>query len=110
MQQAVAAIESYTSRGRAAFDADPAVRDAVLYQLVILGEAAKSARASLLRDQSLAARVDTWGIEWSPIARMRDRVAHHYWTTDAEIVWATASTAVPPLAARIDAAIAEIAG
>lgn len=26
---------------------------------------------------------------------MRDRVAHHYWATDREVVWATATVAVP---------------
>lgn len=36
-------------------------------------------------------------VEWSPIARMRDRVAHRCWATDPEIVWFTAISAVPEL-------------
>lgn len=109
MQEAVAAIAAYTARGRAAFDLDPAIRDAILFQLVILGEAAKAARAMLGAEAGLAARAEAWGIEWSPIARMRDRVAHHYWSTDPEIVWATATTAVPALAAPLEAALRELA-
>jgi uncharacterized protein with HEPN domain len=108
MRAAVAAIVTYTARGRAAFDADGALQDAILYQLVVLGEAAKAARSALLAEPALAPRVDELGIEWSPIARMRDRVAHHYWTTDPEIVWATATTAVPALAVPVDALLAEL--
>ena len=109
MRQAVAAIATYTARGRAAFDADAAIRDAILFQLVILGEAAKAARTALGADPALAARAEGWGIEWSPIARMRDRVAHHYWSTDPELVWATAITAVPALAGSLEAALGELA-
>jgi uncharacterized protein with HEPN domain len=110
MREAVTQIARYAARGRAVFDTDAAVRDAILYQLVILGEAAKAARAALLADPTVAARVDALGIEWSPIARMRDRVAHHYWATDPELVWATATTAVPALAAPLDALLRDLAG
>ena len=37
---------SVSERGRDAFDADPAVRDAILYQIIVLGEAAKAALAT----------------------------------------------------------------
>ena len=92
MAQAVAAIEAYAARGRAAFDNDPAVRDAMLYQVIVLGEAATAALAA---EPDLPSQLPE--IDWSPIARMRDRVAHHYWATDREVVWATATKAVPEL-------------
>jgi len=44
-------------------------------------------------------------VERSPIARMRDQVAHHYWATDREIVWATATVAVPELCDALTAAL-----
>jgi uncharacterized protein with HEPN domain len=92
MADAAEAIAGYVGRGREAFDTDPAVRDAILYQIVVLGEAAKAALAA---DPGLeAAHPD---VDWSPVARMRDRVAHHYWATDREVVWATARDAVPAL-------------
>lgn len=37
-------------------------------------------------------------IPWRAIARMRDRLAHHYATVDPEIVWATAQRDLDELA------------
>lgn len=105
MHEAVEAITNYASRGRAALDTDPALRDAMLYQVVVLGEAAK---AVLAVDPTIAAALPE--IEWSPIARMRDRVVHHYWATDPEILWATATVAVPELRLALRAAIARLTG
>lgn len=36
---------------------------------------------------------------------MRDRVAHHYWATDREVVWTTASEAVPALRRAVNDAL-----
>lgn len=74
MADAVAAIESYAARGRAVFESDPAVQDAILYRIVVLGEAAKAALAAAPELMTAHPEVD-----WRPIMRMRDRVAHHYW-------------------------------
>ena len=60
--------------------------------MIVLGEAATGALAA---DPHLPATLPS--VEWSPIARMRDQVAHHYWATDHEVVWATATIAVPEL-------------
>ena len=98
MAEAVDAIGRYVERGRAVFDADPAVRDAILYQIVVLGEAAK---AALVADPALVTEAPE--VDRSPMARMRDRVTHHYWATDPEIVWATATHAVPELRAALAA-------
>lgn len=92
MAEAADSIAGYVARGREAFDDDSAVRDAILYQIIVLGEAAK---AALNADPSLESAYPD--IDWSPMARMRDRVAHHYWATDYQIVWDTASDAVPTL-------------
>ena len=92
MLEAADAIIAYTGRGRDAFDRDAALRDAILYQIVVLGEASKAALAA---DPSIGSALPE--VEWTPIARMRDRVAHHYWATDREVVWATATVAVPDL-------------
>ena len=100
MLEAAEAVSAYAARGRAAFDGDPALRDAILYQIVVLGDAVK---AVLAADPSLEAALPE--IEWSPIARMRDRVTHHYWTTDREVVWATATVAIPDLRQALRSAI-----
>jgi uncharacterized protein with HEPN domain len=103
MRDSCVAIADYVGRGRSTFDADPAVRDAILYQVVVLGEAAKGA---LQADPSLATELPE--IEWSPLARMRDRVAHHYWATDREVVWATATIEVPALHDTLTRALARL--
>ena len=74
MSEAADAIASYVGRGRAMFDSDPAIRDAILYQIIVLGEAAK---AALGADPRLEAAYPA--VDWSPVARMRDRVTHRYW-------------------------------
>ena len=100
MATAAEAIATYAARGRDAFDADPALRDAILYQLVVLGEAAKGALAA---SPQLSAAFPA--VDWRPVARMRDRVAHRYWATDREVVWATARDAVPVLRRAVGAAL-----
>ena len=99
MAAAVAAIEAYAARGRDAFEKDQALRDAILYQVIVLGEA----KAAIAAEPDLAAKMPE--IDWSPIARMRDRVAHHYWSTDREVVWATATVAVPELGRTLAGAL-----
>lgn len=64
MIEAADAITGYVARGRAAFDTDPAVRDAILYRLIVLGEAAK---APLVADPTLATTLPD--VNWSPMAR-----------------------------------------
>lgn len=71
------------------FLADEAVFDAVLFNLQVIGEAAKKlpdvARASLPE------------IDWSGPARLRDLIAHHYFSVDASIVWDVATNYVPSI-------------
>jgi len=103
MTEAAETIGVYVARGRDAYDQDEAIRDAILYQVIVLGEAAK---AALIADASLETELPE--VEWSPIARMRDRVTHRYWATDPEIVWSTATVAVPELKRALTSAIARL--
>lgn len=103
MIDAADAITAYAARGHKAFDTDPAIRDAILYQVVILGEAVKAALAA---DPSLESELPD--VEWAPMARMRDRVTHRSWTTDREIVWSTATVAVPELRRALTAALSRL--
>lgn len=100
MLDAAERIGQYVARGRSAYDADEAIRDAILYQVIVLGEAAK---AVLSADPALERELPE--VEWSPIARMRDRVTHHYWATDREVVWSTAAFAVPELKRALESAL-----
>ena len=74
---------------RAAFDADVKTQSAVLYQLSIIGEAAKLVPETWRRQHP--------DIPWRQIGRMRDRLIHHYFNVDLDVVWNTATTDVPVL-------------
>jgi uncharacterized protein with HEPN domain len=100
MLMAAEAVGRYVERGRATFDADSAVRDAIVHQIEVMGEAAKAVVAA---DSSLAAELP--GIEWSELARMRDKMIHQYWAVNAEIVWATAERVVPQIRALLTEAL-----
>jgi uncharacterized protein with HEPN domain len=103
MIAAADAIGAYTERGRAAFDSDSTIRDAILYQIIVIGEAAKAAVAA---DSSIA--TDIPKVEWSLWAKMRDRVTHQYWATDREIVWSTAENGVPALRKELAEAVTHV--
>lgn len=99
MAAAADAIAKYTARGRAAFDNDSTIRDAILYQIGVIGEAAKAVTAA---DSTMEAEIPA--VEWSLWAKMRDRLTHQYWATDNEIVWSTASQDVPHLRSELEKA------
>lgn len=96
---AAEAIARYVERGRAEFDRDSAIREAIVYQIAVMGEAAKAVIAA---DPSLEAECPE--VEWSLLARMRDKVTHQYWAVDPEIVWATAERDAPGIKALLLAA------
>ena len=77
------------------FNSDEAVFDAVLFNLQVIGEAAKR-----LPESVLAAMPEAAG---SGPARMRDLIAHHYFSVDAEIVLEAATAHVPRLLAEAQA-------
>ncbi len=82
---------------------DKRTQQAVILNLVILGEAATKA----LKDH--AAFLDKHpGVPWRNMKGMRNRVAHGYFSIDLEVVWETVQTALPELldklpAIRVDA-------
>jgi uncharacterized protein with HEPN domain len=63
-----------------------------LYQ--ILGEASKNISEEL--------RAEHPQIEWGPMARMRDRIAHGYFDIDYDVIWDTSIQKIPVLMAQIE--------
>ena len=104
MLEAARTIQSYAARGRNAFDSDSAIRDAILYQIVVLGEAAKVVSKSAASFGELLSQEDL-----SLLSRMRDRISHRYWETDHEIVWSTAISDIPTLSIALNKAIERLA-
>ena len=104
MLEATEAIGAYVQRGRAAFDGDPALRDAIVYQIVVVGEAAKAVAAA---DSSLESEMPQ--IQWSLLAKMRDKVTHQYWAIDREIVWTTAEQDIATVRRLLQTALRGVA-
>jgi len=73
------------------FRANEAVFDAVLFNLQIIGEAAKKLPEEATRAMP--------GVDWSRPARLRDLIAHHYFAVDAGIVWDVAANRIPEVRA-----------
>ena len=55
----------------------------------IIGESVKQLPGSLTHEYP--------DIPWRAIAGMRDRLIHHYWDTEKEILWKTVQESIPPL-------------
>ena len=69
-------------------------------QMIVIGEAAKAVTQA---DPELADSLSE--IEWSPLAKMRDRLTYQYWTTDREIVWSTAMVDIPEVRKSVHGAL-----
>jgi len=95
--EALAAIASYTRKGKKAFDKNPMLRDAVAARLMQIGQSVKDAQAEGLDLARLRPE-----IPWRNIAGMRDRLAHKYWLLDAGIVWAVVKHELPKLRKAIE--------
>jgi uncharacterized protein with HEPN domain len=87
--EAIAAIETFTTEGRALFMADLKTQSAVVRQIEIIGEAVKNLGAELLASES--------GVPWRQIAGTRDRLIHAYFKVDLDAVWAMVNKDLPVL-------------
>lgn len=72
-----------------AFIADELLFDAVLFNLEVIGEAVKK-----LPEEAKSAAPDA---DWTGPARMRDLIAHHYFSVEPQIVWEAATRHVPKI-------------
>jgi uncharacterized protein with HEPN domain len=76
------------------FTADSKTQDAVIRNLEILGEATKN-----LSDE-FRARYPT--IPWRSMAAARDRLIHHYFGTNLDIVWHIATVELPQVVNELE--------
>lgn len=83
-----------------AFLDDPTLRRAFSRSLEIIGEAAKRMPQS--------ARDALPGLDWRPIAGMRDRLIHGYFSVDYELVWDVVINKIPALEGDLRAALARL--
>jgi uncharacterized protein with HEPN domain len=78
------------------FLADKRTQQAVILNLIILGEA-----VTKLMDHHPALSAAHPGIEWRAIRGMRNRIAHGYYDINLDVVWDTVRSALPDLVGRL---------
>jgi Uncharacterized conserved protein len=89
IEAAEKAVAFAADRDRAALDADELLRLALTKLVEIVGEAAKQV--------SEATRQAYPDVPWSAAARMRDRLIHHYFDINLDILWSTVTVDLPAL-------------
>jgi uncharacterized protein with HEPN domain len=79
---------------KAAFFKDDKTQSAVIFQLLIIGEAVKRLSSELTMQHP--------EIPWSLIAGMRDNLIHRYDDIDLDEVWKTAEVDIPVLLSTLE--------
>jgi uncharacterized protein with HEPN domain len=77
----------------AAFSSDRTIQDAVLYNIVIIGEAARYVPAEIQARHS--------DVDWRSLKDMRNWVAHVYHAVSYRRVWRTITDELPSLVSRL---------
>lgn len=89
VESAEKAIEYARGRSRPDLDADELLRLALTKLVEIVGEAAKQV-SDTTKDEYPT-------VPWSAAARMRDRLVHHYFDINLDVLWATVTADLPDL-------------
>lgn len=104
MQEAVAQALIYVEgMDRSAFIAERRTQQAVVLNLLLIGELAAKV---LEHDSEFAGRHPA--VPWASMKGMRNRIAHGYFEMDLDIVWATVAEALPGLKAALPAVVASV--
>lgn len=77
------------------FEIDRKTQSAVLHQLLIVGEGSKRLSQEFCDTHR--------NIEWSLMAKMRDKLIHGYDQIDLQLVWETATSDIPALLPKLKA-------
>lgn len=83
---------------RADFEGDKRTQQAVILNLIIIGEEA----TKVLRDDEAFANLHPQ-IPWRSMKGMRNRIAHGYYEINLDTVWETVQTALPGLIKELPA-------
>ena len=69
------------------------IRDAVIRNIEILGEASKRISNNLKQKYP--------EVEWSQISRTRDKIIHYYFGVNPDIIWDIVTKNIPPLLKKL---------
>lgn len=95
IQESISRIEIYVAGlSDVAFMADFKTQDAVLRNLEIMGEATKNLSEGF--------RIKYPDIPWKSISGVRDRLIHHYFGVNLDIVWDIIKNELPRLKSQVD--------
>ena len=83
------AIAFTEGRDRADLDTDEMLRLALTKLVKIVGEAAKQVSPTMQHEHP--------EVPWSAAAKMRDRLVHHYFDIDLDVLWITIQDDLPAL-------------
>ncbi|HEY3323191.1 MAG TPA: DUF86 domain-containing protein [Planctomycetota bacterium] len=95
--EAIARIEKYASKGRAAFDTDELIQNWMVHHIQIIGEA-----TGKISDALKAQHPE---VPWAVIKAMRNVLVHFYFGINLEKVWKTVVEDLPVLKAQINAVV-----
>jgi len=73
---------------------DTKTQDAVVRYLEIIGEAAKSISSDFKKEHR--------DVDWKGMAGMRDRLIHHYFGVNLDVVWSVAKDKLPALKMQME--------
>jgi uncharacterized protein with HEPN domain len=91
IEAAEKAVAYAAERDRKALDEDELLRLGLTKLVEIVGEAAKHVSDSLKAKHP--------DVPWSEAARMRDRLIHHYFDINRDVLWQTVTVDLPALLA-----------
>lgn len=95
IKEAIKRIEDYLSDSTfEKFLKDIKSQDAIVRNLEIIGEAAKGISSELIQKYDK--------IPWKKLSGMRDRLIHHYFGVNLDIIWEIVKHDLPDLSAEID--------
>lgn len=77
--QAITEIKQYTKDGKQSFQENKLIQNAVIYQIIIIGEASNYISLELQQNNP--------HIPWSAMIGMRNILVHQYFEIDLKITW-----------------------
>jgi len=81
------------------FEGDLRTQDAVLRNLEVLGEAAKAMPAKFRKEYP--------DLPWTDMTRTRDRLIHHYFGVNLDVVWGIVELELPGLIEKLASILEE---